>query len=121
MTYTRREGVRASQADLTNVYRVRMIGNGAHPLLCSLTSSGQAPVHKYWETIMNDYIATGKFDVSFLVTHRVPIEDMAQLYYKYQERVAGVEKVFVTTKFSAPPATNKGFPTETRVADWPSK
>lgn len=35
-----------------------------------------APVHRYWEEILNDYIIPGKFDPSFMVTHRVPFEDM---------------------------------------------
>lgn len=65
---------------------VRFIGNG------------QAPVHLYWEEILNDYIIPGKFDVSMLVSHRVDIEDFPELYAKFDKRYAGVEKVFVQTK-----------------------
>ena len=65
---------------------VRFIGNG------------QAPVHLYWNEILNDYIKTGKFDVSQLVTHRVDIEDFPELYKQFDKRVAGVNKVFVQTK-----------------------
>ncbi|XAO27185.1 hypothetical protein I312_106027 [Cryptococcus bacillisporus CA1280] len=57
--------------------------------------NGQAPVHLYWEEILHDYVMTGKFDT---------------------KRVAGVEKVFVQTKASAPPT--KGFPPLSKVTDW---
>ncbi|KAF8155536.1 GroES-like protein [Crassisporium funariophilum] len=83
-----------------------------------LIGNGQAPVHLYWKEIMNDYIKTGKFDPSFIVTHRVPLEDMAKLYNAFDKRLAGVEKVFVETKFSSPPS--RGFPTTTRVDNWQS-
>ncbi|WVR08746.1 hypothetical protein IAU60_005804 [Kwoniella sp. DSM 27419] len=86
---------------------VRFIGNG------------QAPVHLYWEEILHDYILTGKFDVSFMVSHRVDIEDFPKLYDRFDRRVAGVEKVFVSTKFSEAPG--KGFPQLTKVDDWADK
>ncbi|TFK38516.1 GroES-like protein [Crucibulum laeve] len=86
---------------------VRLIGNG------------QAPVHKYWEEILNDYIIPGKFDPTFVITHRVPIDDMAKLYAAFDTRQAGVEKVFVETKFSSKP--DPGCPLTTRVDDWKSK
>lgn len=53
-----------------------------------------------------------------MITHRVPIEDMAKLYAAFDKRQAGVEKVFVETKFSAP--ASAGCPTLTRVDDWPA-
>jgi len=84
---------------------IRFIGNG------------QAPVHLYWEEILNDYILTGKFDPRFMISHRVDLEDFPLLYEKFDKRVAGVEKVFVQTKFSGPPGA--GCPPLTKVADWP--
>jgi len=86
---------------------IRFIGNG------------QAPVHLYWETILNDYIRTGKFDPSFMITHRVPIEDMAKLYAAFDKREAGVEKVFVTTKWTTA-KPDKGCPQLSRVDEWPA-
>ncbi|KAL0951079.1 hypothetical protein HGRIS_007817 [Hohenbuehelia grisea] len=83
---------------------VRLIGNG------------QAPVHKYWEEILNDYIIPGKFDPTFMITHRVPIEDMPDLYAAFAKRQSGVEKVFVTTEASAQPSA--GSPPLSRVKDW---
>lgn len=69
---------------------VRFIGNG------------QAPVHKYWRKILYDYIMTGKFDPTFMISHCVPLEDMAKLYPTFDNHVGSVEKVFVETQFSSP-------------------
>jgi threonine dehydrogenase-like Zn-dependent dehydrogenase len=62
---------------------VRFIGNG------------QAPVHLYWEELLNDYILAGKFDPRFMISHRVDIEDFEELYKAFDNRIAGIEKVFV--------------------------
>jgi threonine dehydrogenase-like Zn-dependent dehydrogenase len=86
---------------------IRFIGNG------------QAPVHKYWEEILNDYIIPGKFDPTFMITHRVPLDDFEELYAKFDARVDGVEKVFVETRFSK--GAMPGTPALSRVQDWPSK
>ncbi|KAH9925053.1 GroES-like protein [Epithele typhae] len=83
---------------------IRFIGNG------------QAPVHKWWNEILNDFIITGKFDPTFMVSHRVDLDDFPQLYAAFDKRIAGVEKVFVQTQFSSPPAV--GCPTLTRVDHW---
>lgn len=50
-----------------------------------------------------------------MITHRVPLEDMAKLYQAFDNRIAGLEKVFVETRFSSPPAP--GCPVTTRVDD----
>jgi len=105
-------GIIAAYAGFTNQFNigavmekgVRLIGNG------------QAPVHKYWEEILNEYIIPGKFDPTFMISHRVPIEDMAKLYAAFDKRKDGVEKVYVTTQFSSPPM--KGTPKLTRVDEW---
>lgn len=51
-----------------------------------------------------------------MITHRVPLEDMAKLYAAFDKKAGGVVKVFVETKFSSPPS--EGCPTTTRVDDW---
>jgi hypothetical protein len=51
-----------------------------------------------------------------MITHRVPIEDFPELYKAFDARVQGVEKVFVETQFSNPPAP--GCPKTTRVSEW---
>jgi len=85
---------------------VRFIGNG------------QAPVHLYWEEILNDYILTGKFDPRFMVSHRVDIEDFPKLYEKFDKRYDAVNKVFVQTKASEQPG--KGYPQLSKVDEWPN-
>ncbi|KAF9240854.1 GroES-like protein [Melanogaster broomeanus] len=105
-------GLTAVYAGFTNGFNigalmekgVRLIGNG------------QAPVQKYWKEILEDYIQTGKFDPRFMITHRVPIDDIAKLYAAFDKRIAGVEKVFVETQFSDPPS--EGTPQTTRVDEW---
>ena len=104
---------------------VRLIGNG------------QAPVHKWWKEILEDYILSGKLDptlwapcdndtafldshIDFLIlsilTHRVSLEEFPELYKAFDKREGGVVKVFVETKFSSPPAPE--CPTLSRVSDW---
>lgn len=51
-----------------------------------------------------------------ILTHRVPLEDFPKLYAAFDQRKAGVIKVFVETKFSSPPAP--GCPKTTRVDEW---
>jgi hypothetical protein len=51
-----------------------------------------------------------------MISHRVPIEDMAKLYAAFDKRVAGVEKVFVETQFSSPAC--EGAPKTKRVDEW---
>lgn len=51
-----------------------------------------------------------------MLTHRVPIDDIAKLYQVFDERRAGVLKTFVETRFSGPPAP--GCPTVSRVDEW---
>ncbi|KAF3914513.1 hypothetical protein AA313_de0208040 [Arthrobotrys entomopaga] len=72
---------------------IRFIGNG------------QAPVLKYWETILNDYIIPGKVDPNLMISHRIPLEEMEELYARFDKRDPkdGLMKVFVATKFSNPP------------------
>ncbi|KAJ6150691.1 hypothetical protein N7470_007285 [Penicillium chermesinum] len=70
---------------------VRLIGNG------------QAPVHKYWKELLQ-YIKEDKIHPLDMVTHRYKLEDMEKVYELFNKRDPGMQKVFVQTKFSAPPA-----------------
>ncbi|KAJ9106842.1 hypothetical protein QFC19_002970 [Naganishia cerealis] len=107
-----RVGLIAAYASICNQFNigalmekgVRFIGNG------------QAPVHLYWEEILNDYIRTGKFDPRFMISHRVKLDEFAELYDAFDKRQAGVSKVFVETKFSNPPS--EGCPKTSSVHDW---
>jgi len=68
-----------------------------------LIGNGQAPVHLYWEDLLKK-IQDGSLDVYQMLTHRVKLEEMEELYRLYDAREKGIQKVFVATKFSAPPA-----------------
>ena len=77
-----------------------------------LIGNGQAPVHLYWEDLLKK-IESGEIDPLHMLTHRVDIADMAKLYEKFDQREKGIQKVFVQTKFSDPPA--KGTPELTKL------
>ncbi|KAI0592783.1 GroES-like protein [Biscogniauxia sp. FL1348] len=66
-----------------------------------LIGNGQAPVHKYWESLLKS-IRTGELDPLQMVSHRVRMEDLDKVYYKFEAREDGIQKVFVETKFSLP-------------------
>lgn len=68
-----------------------------------LIGNGQAPVHLYWEDLMKK-LQDGSIDPYHMLSHRVKLEEMEELYSKYDERLQGLQKVYVQTKFSAPPA-----------------
>ncbi|KAI0108016.1 GroES-like protein [Daldinia grandis] len=68
---------------------VRLIGNG------------QAPVHKYWEDLLQ-MIQDGDLDPLQMVSHRVRLEDLDKVYVKFEKHEDGMQKVFTETKFSLP-------------------
>lgn len=72
-----------------------------------LIGNGQAPVHLYWEKLLK-MIESGEIDPLKMVSHRVRVEDMDKVYNDFNNRKEGMQKVFVQTRFSAPPA--KGTP-----------
>jgi threonine dehydrogenase-like Zn-dependent dehydrogenase len=66
-----------------------------------LIGNGQAPVHKYWHELL-EMIQKGELDPGQMISHRVRLEDLDQVYYKFEKREDGMQKVFVETKFSFP-------------------
>ena len=68
-----------------------------------LIGNGQAPVHLYWEKLLK-YIQEGKIDPYHMLTHRVLMEEMDVIYDIFNKRGENMQKVFVQTKFSDPPA-----------------
>ncbi|KAL9115295.1 MAG: hypothetical protein Q9187_007328 [Circinaria calcarea] len=68
-----------------------------------LIGNGQAPVHLYWDKLLK-YIQEGKIDPYHMLSHRVLMEEMDIVYDKFNKREGHIQKVFVQTKFSAPPA-----------------
>jgi len=71
-----------------------------------LIGAGQAPIQKYWQDILNNYLRTGKLDhaLSIIVTHRFRLEDIDLLYKRFDTKEQGIVKTFIQTRFSAPPA-----------------
>ncbi|KAJ5376681.1 hypothetical protein N7509_013567 [Penicillium cosmopolitanum] len=68
-----------------------------------LAGNGQAPVHKYWNDLLK-YIQKDQIHPLHMVTHRLRLEDMEKVYSLFNQREPGMQKVFVQTKFSAPPS-----------------
>jgi len=68
-----------------------------------LIGNGQAPVHLYWEKLLK-MIESGEIEPLKMVSHRVKLEELDIVYPKFEKREDGLQKVFVQTKFSAPPA-----------------
>ena len=66
-----------------------------------LIGNGQAPVHKYWHELL-EMIQKGELDPGQMLSHRVRLEDLDKVYYKFEKRENGMQKVFVQTKFSFP-------------------
>lgn len=78
-----------------------------------LIGNGQAPVHKYWEELL-DQIRSGELDPTIMLSHRVDIQDLDKVYPIFDKRSEDVQvmKIFIQTRFSDPPA--KGTPELTR-------
>ena len=101
-----RIGITGVYAGFTNHFNIGAIMETGIRLI----GNGQAPVHKYWEEILNDYIIPGKIDPLMMVTHRIDLSEMEELYKRFDARDEkdGLMKVFVYTKFSGKPG--KGAP-----------
>ncbi|TLS21743.1 uncharacterized protein PpBr36_09283 [Pyricularia pennisetigena] len=69
-----------------------------------LIGNGQAPVHKYWDELLAR-IQSNDFDPLQMLSHRVRLEDLDKVYYKFEKREDAMQKVFVETKFSLPRAS----------------
>jgi len=77
-----------------------------------LIGCGQAPVQRYMKECL-EYIRRGEFDPTLILTHRFRLEAFPEIYKRFDHKEAGMMKVFVETKFSAPP--HPGTPTLTEI------
>lgn len=68
-----------------------------------LIGNGQAPVHLYWEQLLQ-YIQEDKIHPYSMLTHRVLIDDLEEVYHAFEKKEDQMQKVFVATEASAPPA-----------------
>ena len=107
-----RIGITGVYAGFTNHFNIGAIMETGIRLI----GNGQAPVQKYWHEILNDYIIPGKIDPLMMVTHRIDLSEMPELYKRFdaREESDGLMKVFVQTKFSKPPG--KGAPALSTLA-----
>lgn len=71
---------------------VRLIGNG------------QAPVHKYWQQLM-ELIQKNEINPLDMVTHRLRLEDIEKVYEVFEKREQGMQKIYLQTKHSNIPST----------------
>ncbi|OKL64150.1 hypothetical protein UA08_00335 [Talaromyces atroroseus] len=68
-----------------------------------LIGNGQAPIQKYWHHLLK-LIQEDTIKPLDMVTHRFDISDMEKVYASFNKREHGLQKVFVQTRHSAPPA-----------------
>jgi len=58
----------------------------------------QVHVQRYWQLLM-DYIVSGDFDPSFILTHVVPFEKMSEAYENFDKHLHGIIKLDIKTEF----------------------
>ncbi|KAK5202334.1 hypothetical protein LTR47_011837 [Exophiala xenobiotica] len=92
-------GITGVYAGFTNHFNIGSLMNRGIRFI----GNGQAPVHLYWEKLLT-MIQSGEIDPLRMVSHRVRIEDLDKVYYKFDKREPGMQKVFVQTRFSSPPS-----------------
>ncbi|KAF8643348.1 hypothetical protein AX16_009077 [Volvariella volvacea WC 439] len=66
-----------------------------------LIGNGQSPIQKYWPHLLK-MVRDGRVDPLKMVTHRVRLEDLDKVYYKFDRKEDNMQKVFVQTRFSGP-------------------
>ena len=57
----------------------------------------------YWEELLK-LIQKGDIDPLKMASHRVKLEGLDKVYYRFGKKEDRMQKVFVQTRFSAPPA-----------------
>ncbi|KAK1141956.1 hypothetical protein N8T08_008279 [Aspergillus melleus] len=105
-----RVGITGIYAGYTNHFNIGAVMQTGIRLI----GNGQAPVHKYWHHLL-ELIRRQDINPLDMVTHRVRLEDMPQLYVLFERREQGLQKAFVQTKFSFPPSA--GAPRLTELQD----
>lgn len=88
----------------------------------------QVHVQRYWQLLL-DYITNGDFDPSFILTHVVPFEKMAEAYEFFDKHLHGIIKLDIKTEYgrqlsgSIDPKVNIAFQpfSQTFLAGQPSR
>ncbi|KAI9499689.1 chaperonin 10-like protein [Zychaea mexicana] len=93
-------GIIADYAAYTNHFLVgALMEKGIRLIGC-----GQAPIQRHWETCLK-HIESGLFDPTTILTNRYPLETTPEVYKRFDQKDAGIIKVFIETKFSNKPTT----------------
>ncbi|CEG79394.1 hypothetical protein RMATCC62417_13871 [Rhizopus microsporus] len=66
-----------------------------------LVGCGQAPIQSYWDKCL-EYMINGDFDPSVILTHRFKLEDIVEVYRRFDNKENGIMKTFIETRFSRP-------------------
>jgi threonine dehydrogenase-like Zn-dependent dehydrogenase len=98
---TKKFGTMAVIADYA-AYANHLLIGGIMEKGIRLIGCGQAPIQRYWQTCL-EHIAKDDFDPTAVLTHRFRLEDTIEVYKKFDQKQAGIIKVFLETKFSNPP------------------
>ncbi|EFJ27195.1 hypothetical protein SELMODRAFT_231782 [Selaginella moellendorffii] len=83
-------GLETDTADILNELFLATRKWGRHLTL----RGGQCPCQRYFDTVM-DHVKSGKFDPSFMVSHRIKLEDAPEAYRKLFNKEDGYIKVFI--------------------------
>lgn len=67
-------------------------------------NGGQSPTQKYWKMAL-EKIRKGELDPTFIITHKMPLTEAANLYGKFYNKEDGVIKVFLRPFGSQPIST----------------
>lgn len=110
---TRKFGTIALIADYAGTCNGFLIGAVMEKGL-RIIGCGQAPVQKYWKDLL-EQIRSGKFDPTLIVTHRFPLDEIVDVYQRFDKKEAGIIKVYLQTQYSGPPAP--GTPALTSVKE----
>jgi threonine dehydrogenase-like Zn-dependent dehydrogenase len=68
------------------------------------TRGGQVFIQKYWKKLLG-YIREGKFDPTFVITHRFSMDELARAYDMFDKKEDKVIKVIITPSASTSTAT----------------
>jgi threonine dehydrogenase-like Zn-dependent dehydrogenase len=67
---------------------------------------GQTHVQKYTRPLL-DLIEHGKIDTTFLISHRAPLEQAAEMYRHWHDEQDEFTKIVLKTEMASPPAARK--------------
>ncbi len=60
--------------------------------------SGMCPMQRYWPELL-DHIQARRIDPTFIITHRIHLNDVAEAYKTFDKKEDGMIKVVVKTDF----------------------